>query len=99
MAVPDFQSLMLPLLRIAPDGNEHSLAEARKMLSAEFKLALLYAMDGGIHRLGFDSHKALRPISDARKLIDLRDLSFVARPSPFEAKDWSAAIRIDGQDW
>lgn len=60
---------------------------------------LLYAMDGGIYRLGFDSHKALRPISDARKLIDLRGLSFVARPSPFEAKDWSAAIRIDGQDW
>jgi restriction system protein len=30
MAVPDFQSLMLPLLRIAGDGREHSLAEARE---------------------------------------------------------------------
>jgi restriction system protein len=39
MAVPDFQSLMLPLLRVAADGNEHSLAEVRKMLGAEFKLA------------------------------------------------------------
>lgn len=39
MAVPDFQSLMLPLLRIAADGNVHSLAEARDVLAAEFKLS------------------------------------------------------------
>lgn len=39
MAVPDFQSLMLPLLRIAGDGKEHSLAEARNVLAAEFKLS------------------------------------------------------------
>ena len=38
MAVPDFQSLMLPLLRIAGDGKEHPLAEARERLGAEFKL-------------------------------------------------------------
>lgn len=38
MAVPDFQSLMLPLLRMAGDGKEHSLAEARDALAAEFKL-------------------------------------------------------------
>ena len=38
MPVPDFQSIMLPLLRIAGDGNEHALAEARGRLSAEFKL-------------------------------------------------------------
>lgn len=38
MAVPDFQSLMLPLLRIAADGMEHSLAEAREVLASEFKL-------------------------------------------------------------
>jgi restriction system protein len=29
---------MLPLLRIAADGNEHSLAEARDTLAAEFRL-------------------------------------------------------------
>jgi hypothetical protein len=29
VAVPDFQSLMLPRLRIAGDGKEHALAEAR----------------------------------------------------------------------
>lgn len=39
MAVPDFQSLMLPLLRIAVDGREHSLAEARDSLAAEFRLS------------------------------------------------------------
>ncbi len=39
MAVPDFQSLMMPLLRIARDGQEHPLAEARDILVAEFKLS------------------------------------------------------------
>ena len=38
MPVPDFQSLMLPLLRIAADGKDHSLSEAREVLSAEFHL-------------------------------------------------------------
>ncbi len=28
MAIPDYQSIMLPLLRFATDGNEHSLREA-----------------------------------------------------------------------
>lgn len=34
MAVPDFQSLMLPLLKVAADGKKHSLAEAREALAA-----------------------------------------------------------------
>lgn len=38
MAIPDFQSLMLPLLRVAADGGEHSLAEAREKLATEFNL-------------------------------------------------------------
>ncbi len=38
MAVPDFQALMLPLLQVAADGKEHSLAEARDKLAAKFKL-------------------------------------------------------------
>lgn len=38
MGVPDFQSLMLPLLRIAGDGKEHALADARAQLGFEFKL-------------------------------------------------------------
>ena len=39
MPVPDFQSLMLPMLRIAGDGKEHSLAEARTLLSKQFELS------------------------------------------------------------
>ena len=39
MPVPDFQSLMLPLLRIAADGKDHSLAEARSILSKQFDLS------------------------------------------------------------
>jgi restriction system protein len=38
MAVPDFQSLMLPLLQMTGDGNEHSLSEARDALALEFNL-------------------------------------------------------------
>src|SRR5947209_11126400 len=38
MPLPDFQSLMLPLLRIAVDGKEHSLADARDVLAGEFRL-------------------------------------------------------------
>ena len=39
MGVPDFQLLMLPLLRMAADGREHSLAEARDLLAADFKVS------------------------------------------------------------
>lgn len=39
MAAPDFQSLMLPMLRIAADGKEHSLGEARDILSDQFQLS------------------------------------------------------------
>lgn len=39
MAVPDFQSLMMPLLRLAADGQEHSLAEAREGLATQFELS------------------------------------------------------------
>ena len=39
MAVPDFQTLMLQLLRVAADGKEHSLVKVRPLLAAEFKLS------------------------------------------------------------
>ena len=38
MAVPDFQSFMLPLLKLTADGEEHSLAEAVERLGHEFQL-------------------------------------------------------------
>lgn len=38
MAVPDFQSFMLPLLKMAADGNEHSLSESIETLVEQFRL-------------------------------------------------------------
>jgi restriction system protein len=38
VAVPDFQSLMLPLLRLAGDGREHILSDVRGRLADEFEL-------------------------------------------------------------
>jgi restriction system protein len=39
MAIPDYQSLMLPLLVLAADGHEHSICEAREHLAASLGLA------------------------------------------------------------
>lgn len=38
MPIPDFQSMMLPLLQFSADGSEHSLANARTPLAAQFGL-------------------------------------------------------------
>lgn len=38
MPIPDYQTLMLPLLRLTGDGNEHTLAESFELLSQEFDL-------------------------------------------------------------
>ncbi|MEO8752621.1 MAG: DUF262 domain-containing protein, partial [Casimicrobiaceae bacterium] len=39
MAVPDFQTLMLPLLKLAGDGQQHTLAEAVERVGDEFRLS------------------------------------------------------------
>ena len=39
MAVPDFQTLMLPLLKLVNDGQQHTLAEAVERLAQEFQLS------------------------------------------------------------
>ena len=39
MGVPDFQSVMLPLLKLAGDGKEHTLGEAIERLAQEFQLS------------------------------------------------------------
>jgi restriction endonuclease Mrr len=38
MAIPDFQSIMLPLLRFCADGTEHTNREALDALAKEFGL-------------------------------------------------------------
>ena len=38
MAIPDYQTIMLPLLKLANDGQEHFLRDAVEMLADEFGL-------------------------------------------------------------
>lgn len=38
MAIPDFQSLMLPLLKVVADGREYRLRDAVELLAEEFRL-------------------------------------------------------------
>ena len=40
MAIPDFQTLMLPLLRLCADGNTHSLAESVHSLADAFNVSM-----------------------------------------------------------
>lgn len=39
MSIPDFQTIMLPLLQFSADGHEHSLSEAVTALANQFKLS------------------------------------------------------------
>lgn len=39
MAIPDYQSLMLPLVKLASDKKEHFLQEATQSIAKEFKLS------------------------------------------------------------
>lgn len=39
MAVPDFQSLMLPLLQVLGDGSERGASEVTDMLAGQFALS------------------------------------------------------------
>ena len=38
MAIPDYQTLMLPLLRRLADGHEHALRDLVSALADEFRL-------------------------------------------------------------
>lgn len=40
MAIPDYQTIMLPLLNFVSDGKEHSMREVTEGLAAQFKLTL-----------------------------------------------------------
>jgi restriction system protein len=55
MPIPDYQSLMLPVLRLAGDRKEHSVAEIRQRISAEFNLS----EQGLAERLASDSQSVL----------------------------------------
>jgi restriction system protein len=38
MAIPDFQSLFIPVLQVASDGNEHSLSETIETIARQLEL-------------------------------------------------------------
>ena len=38
MAIPDYQTLMLPLLRLASDGRDHRFRDAVEQLAADFRV-------------------------------------------------------------
>jgi restriction system protein len=40
MSIPDFQTFLLPLLRLASDGQIHTMANAREVLASEFALTV-----------------------------------------------------------
>lgn len=40
MAIPNLGTIMLPLLRLAADGSEHTLTASVEMLASEFALTL-----------------------------------------------------------
>ena len=40
MPIPDFQSLMLPVLRFVEDGKDHSTAEMRERIAGDLQLTL-----------------------------------------------------------
>ena len=39
MPIPDFPTLMLPLLQLTADGQEHSVQDARETLADQFTLS------------------------------------------------------------
>jgi len=39
VAIPDFQTLMLPVLKLAADGEEHKFRQAVEELAEEFNLS------------------------------------------------------------
>ncbi|WP_082847928.1 winged helix-turn-helix domain-containing protein [Bradyrhizobium sp. DOA9] len=54
MAVPDFQSLLLPALKVAQDGLEHNLTETLDSLAEQFGLSeedRAYYGDSALNRI------------------------------------------------
>jgi restriction system protein len=88
MAVPDFQSVMLPLLKVLGDGEEHSLHEVVSTLADQFDLTdeerreLLpsgrQAKLANRSRLGQDLHEEGGPFGEHRqgKVPDKRSRPF-----------------------
>ena len=77
MAVPDFRSLMLPLLRLTADGEPHALSEARQALASQFTLSQAEQDDTKLgdrlegprdHPDAISKQRAVRGIVDAGRI-------------------------------
>ena len=40
LAIPDFQTIMLPVLRLTQDGADHTLAATRDQVAQEFAISI-----------------------------------------------------------
>lgn len=75
MAIPDYQSCMLPLLTFASDGQEHHIVEAVEKLSDQFKLtqALILLKTFKTDHSGHHTLRFTRQSSDAKFLAIHRE--------------------------
>jgi restriction system protein len=87
--VPDFQSLMLPLLKLAANGQPHSLAEAREALASEFKLT--QAERDELLPSGNQSKFANR-VAWAKSYLQQAGLFFSPKRGHFQLTDRGAAV-------
>jgi restriction system protein len=67
MAVPDFQTLMLPLLKLVSDGQRHTLSEAIEQLAQEFQPDDDRTQLLGADRRGYTTESAGRPPTSRRR--------------------------------
>ena len=65
MAIPDYQTLMLPTLRFYADGQEHSFRDAVEGLAVEFGLTALERKE----MLPLGNRKSLIIVLDGREPI------------------------------
>jgi hypothetical protein len=74
--------------RILTDGAESHVLGRSDWAEWSGSGDLLFAKQSALYRLGY-SRGGLAPLSDARALIDLKDLTFTPREAPPEALRWS----------
>ncbi len=71
MGVPDFQSIMLPLLRTSADGAEHGFGETVERLAAEFD-SLLDANERPEYTEGYDGFNHLTALNGTSEHAEMR---------------------------
>ena len=83
MPVPDFQALMLPLLRVAAEGQERSFTSAVEQLAQEFRLTDVDRADA----LKSGQNRFYNCVGWARTYLVKAGLLRAVRPGWFQATD------------